>query len=118
MSSHVLAVVQHAADRVGIVRQGRLVAVERVESLAKRDQTARRTALRRCGTGHRLQRSVGVTELVVDGPVVRFTVEGKLDALIKAAARHTVVDLISTEPDLEGTFLSSYYAPDGEHHAA
>lgn len=36
MSSHVLAEVQRAADRVGIVRGGELVAVERVESLGKR----------------------------------------------------------------------------------
>jgi ABC-2 type transport system ATP-binding protein len=38
--------------------------------------------------------------------------------LIKAAARHTVADMISTEPDLEETFLSYYYAPEGEHSAA
>ena len=36
MSSHVLAEVQQAADRVAIVRDGRLAAVERVESLGKR----------------------------------------------------------------------------------
>jgi ABC-2 type transport system ATP-binding protein len=36
MSSHVLAEVQQAADLVGIVRNGHLVAVERVESLGKR----------------------------------------------------------------------------------
>ena len=36
MSSHVLAEVQQAADRVAIVRDGRLAAVERVESLGRR----------------------------------------------------------------------------------
>jgi ABC-2 type transport system ATP-binding protein len=36
MSSHVLGEVQQTAQRVGIVRQGRLVTVERVETLRER----------------------------------------------------------------------------------
>ena len=33
LSSHVLAEVQHVADRIGVVRAGRLIAVERLEDL-------------------------------------------------------------------------------------
>jgi ABC-2 type transport system ATP-binding protein len=36
MSSHVLSEVQQTADRVGIIRDGRLVTVERVEALRER----------------------------------------------------------------------------------
>jgi beta-exotoxin I transport system ATP-binding protein len=118
MSSHVLAEVQHAADRVGIVRDGRLVAVERVESLGKRAK--RHVEIHFDGpvppadfTG-----LPGITDLQVEGAILRCTVDGMLDPLIKAAARHTVADMISTEPDLEETFLSYYYAPEGEHSAA
>jgi ABC-2 type transport system ATP-binding protein len=118
MSSHVLAEVQHAADRVGIVRQGRLVAVERVESLGKRAKRHVELHFDGAVPAADFIGLSGVTELAVDGAVVRCTVDGKLDALIKAAARHTVVDLISTEPDLEETFLSYYYTQDGEQHAA
>ncbi|MEV4514201.1 ABC transporter ATP-binding protein [Dactylosporangium sp. NPDC049525] len=118
MSSHLLAEVQHAADRVGIVRQGRLVAVERVESLGKRAKRHVELHFDGAVPASDFAGLPGVTDLVVDGAVVRCTVDGKLDALIKAAARHTVVDLISTEPDLEETFLSYYYAQDGAHHAA
>jgi ABC-2 type transport system ATP-binding protein len=55
----------------------------------------------------------GVSEVSVSGPVLRCTVDGRLDPLIKAAARHEVIDLLSAEPDLEETFLSFYYQSEG-----
>jgi ABC-type multidrug transport system ATPase subunit len=49
MSSHVLSEVQQTAQRVGIVRQGRLVTVERVETLRERAvRESRSTSPRRC----------------------------------------------------------------------
>jgi ABC-2 type transport system ATP-binding protein len=44
---------------------------------------------------------------------------GRADALVKAAARHTVVDLLSEEPDLEELFFG-YYRDDRQEgsHAA
>jgi ABC-2 type transport system ATP-binding protein len=118
MSSHVLAEVQHAADRVGIVRDGRLVAVERVESLGKRAKRHVEIHFDGPVPPTDFDGLAGVSELVVDGAVLRCTVDGMLDPLIKAAARHTVADMISTEPDLEETFLSYYYAGESESGAA
>ncbi|MEU8007894.1 hypothetical protein AB0B66_42620 [Catellatospora sp. NPDC049111] len=45
--------------------------------------------------------------------MLRCTVDGRLDPLIKAAARHEVIDLLSTEPDLEDTFPSFYHQSEG-----
>lgn len=118
MSSHVLAEVQQTADRVAIVRDGRLAAVERVESLGRR---AVRTVEFHFGDPVDPAEFVdlpGVTDVVVRGPVLTCTVDGRLDPLIKAAARHEVIDLLSTEPDLEETFLSFYYHSEGATDAA
>ena len=117
LSSHVLAAVQQAADRVGIVREGRLVAVERVESLGKRAK--RHVEIHFDGPVSTVDFAGldGVADLQVSDTILRCTVDGKLDPLVKAAARHTVVDLISTEPDLEETFLSYYYAGEGSPDA-
>jgi ABC-2 type transport system ATP-binding protein len=51
--------------------------------------------------------------------VLRCRLAGRADALVKAAARHPVVDLLSEEPDLEELFLA-YYRTSGEErgHAA
>jgi ABC-2 type transport system ATP-binding protein len=120
MSSHLLAEVQHAADRVGIVRAGRLVTVERVESLGKRAKRHVEIHFNGSVPAADFAGLAGVGDLTVDGAILRCTVDGMLDPLIKAAARHTVADLISTEPDLEETFLSYYYQtePQEDHRVA
>lgn len=113
MSSHVLAEVQQTADRVAIVRDGRLAAVERVESLGRR--AVRTVEIHFEGTVDAAEFAAlpGVSEVSVSGPVLRCTVDGRLDPLVKAAARHEVIDLLSAEPDLEETFLSFYYQSEG-----
>ncbi len=113
MSSHVLAEVQQTADRVAIVREGRLAAVERVESLGRRAVRIVEIHFDGAVDAAEFAALPGVSDVSVSGRVLRCTVDGRLDPLIKAAARHEVVDLISTEPDLEETFLSFYYHSEG-----
>ncbi len=118
MSSHVLAEVQQSADRIAIVRDGRLAAVERVESLGRR--AVRTVEIHFADPVDAAEFDVlpGVSDVTISGPVLRCTVDGRLDPLVKAAARHEVVDLLSTEPDLEETFLSFYYHSEGAGDAA
>jgi len=109
MSSHVLAEVQQAADLVGIVLDGRLVAVERVESLGKRAVRRVEVHFESPVPAAEFAGLPGVRDVETVGPILRCTVDGRLDPLVKAIARFPVMDLISTEPDLEETFLSYYY---------
>ena len=55
----------------------------------------------------------GVRGLVRDGRRLRFRVEGDVDPVIKAAARHTVTELELSRPTLEEIFLT-YYGGDGD----
>jgi ABC-2 type transport system ATP-binding protein len=118
MSSHVLAEVQQTADRVAIIREGRLVTVEKVASLGRR--AVRRVKIHFDGAvpADVFDGLPGVRDLTVDGPVLACTVDGRLDPLVKAAAQYTVVDLLSEEPDLEQTFLSYYYDEPGDRDDA
>ena len=45
--------------------------------------------------------------------MVRCSVTGSLDAIIKAAARFEVLDVISHEPNLEDIFLEYYGEAEG-----
>jgi ABC-2 type transport system ATP-binding protein len=54
----------------------------------------------------------GVSELAVAGRGVSFKASGPLDRIVKAAARHTVIDMELTEPTLEEIFLT-FYGRDG-----
>ncbi|MGP4097311.1 ATP-binding cassette domain-containing protein [Nonomuraea sp. KM90] len=108
MSSHVLAEVEVVSDRVGIVRDGRLVAVEDVAAL--REKAVRRIELHFDAPVPRtaFEGLPGVRDLRVEGASVRCTIDGRPDALVKAAAKFTVVHLVSAEPDLEEIFLTYY----------
>jgi ABC-2 type transport system ATP-binding protein len=117
MSSHILSEVQHVADRVGVIRAGRLVAVEGVEAL--RERALRRVEIRFAApvAGEEFVRVPGVHDLTVEGTVLRCRLAGSPDGLLKAAARHTVVDLLSQEPDLEELFLAYYDTGEGSRAA-
>jgi ABC-2 type transport system ATP-binding protein len=108
LSSHILPEVEALCDRVGIIREGHLATVEHIAALKER--ALRRLEIRfaepvspaEFGT---LQ---GVQDLTLEDSVLRCTVAGSLDDVIKAAARHTVLNVISEEPGLEEIFLAFY----------
>jgi len=108
MSSHILAEVEDIADRVAILREGSLVAVEDIHSLKQR--AVRRMEILFDGPVPPEEFSIipGVRDVKVDGNTLSCTVEGPADALIKAAARFAVISVLSRAPDLEDAFLEYY----------
>jgi ABC-2 type transport system ATP-binding protein len=113
LSSHELDEVQRVCDRVGIVRAGRLIAVERMADLLGK---ARRRFTAELGDPagiERLRELPGVSGLEVAGSRVTFTAAGDLDAVVRELAPHHVVDLEATHPSLEEVFLG-YYEEEGE----
>jgi ABC-2 type transport system ATP-binding protein len=113
LSSHVLGEVEHVADRVAIIRGGRLVDVLGMADLrARASQRVEVTFTRPVPEGvHALD---GVHLLSADGPVGRYDVIGSMDAFIKALAEHEVVGLRGHDADLEQVFLR-YYADPADH---
>ncbi|SDZ40559.1 ABC-2 type transport system ATP-binding protein [Micromonospora pattaloongensis] len=118
MSSHVMSEVQQTADRVGIIRDGRLLTVERVEEL--RERAVRRVEIHFAEPVPLAEFSAlpGVSDATVDGSTLRCRLDGRADALVKAAARHTVVGLLSEEPDLEELFFSYYSTGEADRVSA
>ena len=110
MSSHVMGEVQRTSDRVGLIRDGTLVAEQTVESL--RATSVRTVEVEFAGpvTHEEFARLPGVSGVSVDGGLLRCRLDGPADALVKAAAGHTVVSITSEEPDLEDVFLERYSA--------
>ncbi|MCU7724391.1 ABC transporter ATP-binding protein [Actinoplanes sp. KI2] len=109
MSSHVLSEVQQTCDRVGIIRAGSLVAVEHIDDLRKR--ALHKIEVHFADDVPALD-VAGVSDVVIDGKVLRCKLSGDADALVKALARHHVVDLISEEPELEELFFTYYRGED------
>ena len=113
LSSHIIDEVDRTCDRVAIIREGRLVQVDRIE------------AIRRLAFHHveltfaapvdpSIFRDVdAVSDLEVEDRVVRMRVAGPIGAVLAAAAPHGIVDVVSREPNLEDVFLAQYGGHDG-----
>jgi ABC-2 type transport system ATP-binding protein len=112
MSSHVLSEVQRAADRAGIVRDGRLVTVDEVETLRERAVRRVELSFEEPVPAEAFAALEGVANVEIEDRILRCQLTGRADALVKTAARFTVVGLTSEEPDLEELFFA-YYAKDG-----
>ena len=108
LSSHVLSEVQHVADRVALIREGRLELVESVETLRGRAFTHMEVTFSEPPPQGAFGGLPGIRELERHGDVVRFALEGEIDPLMKALARFHVKALDVHEADLEDIFLALY----------
>lgn len=109
LSSHTLSEVQRIADRVGIIRHGRLVTVESVAAL--RSKAMRHVELEFTSP---VEASVfesvpGARDVTVQDHRVTLSFEGKMHTLLTTVAdRYEVVDILTEEADLEEIFLTYY----------
>jgi len=115
LSSHSLDEVQHTADRVGIIRDGKLMTVETVDDL--RSRGLRRVTLTvGPGTGDvaspQLHSLAGIDGVVRRGDVFEFGVIGEYAAVLAGLSKLPVVDLLSRAADLDEVFLALYRGSD------
>ena len=108
LSSHSLSEVERVADRVGILRHGQLVVVEPLDEL-------KRKAIRRIDLEFDapveaaiFEGIPGVRKAEARGNTVVVSFEGSVNALLRAALDHDLVNLNSREADLEQIFLAYY----------
>ena len=109
LSSHTLSEVQRVADRVGIIRHGRLIALESVSEL-------RRKAIRRVELDFASQPPVakisavpGVRNVDVEGHRVMLSFEGEMSELLAVTDGHELRDVSTQDADLEEIFLAYYH---------
>ena len=108
ISSHILPEVEKVCGRVGIIKEGRLAAIERVGELgSKRLKTLT----------VRFAKPVPSSEFDVDG-VIQVEEKGhqyvlslteNVNPILKVLSRHTVMDISLHDADLEDVFMQ-YYA--------
>lgn len=111
--SHILSEVQSVCDRVGIIREGRLIKVERVDALTA--QPFHRMRLRFDHLpGEDTFAIEGVKELSRDGNMITLEVWQNLPAVMRAAAENEIVDIETQPVTLEEVFLA-YYGRNNRH---
>ena len=112
VSSHVLSEVEVICDRVGIIREGSIVAVEEVSTLRKQTVTKIEIEFGQAISKAEFEGVDGVSEVTIKDHHLSCNVTGSVDSLIKLAARHTVVNIQSGHPALEEVFLTYYSQAD------
>ncbi len=110
LSSHTLSEVQRVADRVGIIRNGKLITVETVSSLRSKAMRKVEFEFGSDADSSVFEGVAGVSNVAIEGRRIVLSFDGTMDVLLKAAMDHhdTVVDITTHEADLEDIFLTYY----------
>ncbi len=106
LSSHLLIEVEESADRVGLLRRGRLVEVGTFAELRHLSAVAVDVTVE--GDPPDLAGIPGVEGVRVDGRRLTFQVHGSMAPVLDALAPARPVHLTSREPSLEDLFLARY----------
>lgn len=112
LSSHILSEVEAVCDRVGILRNGRLVEQGTLTEL--RHLSAQVVEVTFEGPAPKVPALPGVHVADVGPNAVRFEVFGPVGPLIAELGRFPLTTLTSREPSLEEIFLHQYDSSD--HH--
>jgi ABC-2 type transport system ATP-binding protein len=111
-SSHILGEVRRVCDRVGIIRDGRLVTVESVSDLLSRGGKRVRVHTEEPVSREELSPD-GVVDFESTGRVAQFTFTGDFNRLFEELAEHRIIDVEIDEPPIEEVFMHFYGEEDG-----
>ncbi|HEX8997506.1 MAG TPA: ABC transporter ATP-binding protein [Ktedonobacterales bacterium] len=114
LSSHILPEVEHTCDRVGIIREGRLVKVGGVSELKDLRQRVLEVQFSGAAQAEWFSGLPGVLSVTTDEPnTARITLTGDMAEALRVAVEHGALNVTTHEPSLEDIFLR-YYEPVAE----
>jgi ABC-2 type transport system ATP-binding protein len=105
-SSHILSVVQRICNRVAIIREGKIVEIQDIETLQKENYKKIRITAEDI---HESQFDIdGVTNLEKRNNTVSLFYKGDINVITKMISAQTVSDVSIEEPTLEEIFMHYY----------
>jgi ABC-2 type transport system ATP-binding protein len=106
-SSHILSEVQRLCDRVAIIKDGRIVTVEKISTL--KENTYKKFKIEsNAAINKELFNIEGVNQLQQDGHIISFLFRGNVNSIMKKIAEIEIANLWVEEPDLEEIFMHYY----------
>ncbi len=106
LSSHILSEVEVLCDRIGILRQGRLVEVGTLAQMRHLSSLTIEASFD--GPVPDVRGVEGVSLVVVQGSQLSCQVQGSVAPLLATLEKAPIVKLLSREPSLEELFLAHY----------
>jgi ABC-2 type transport system ATP-binding protein len=108
LSSHIIDEVDRTCDRVAIIREGRLVQVDRIEAVRELAFHHVELIFAAPVVAAEFGGLERVTDVRVDGARMTMRVSGPIGPVLRHAARFDLLDAVSREPNLEDVFLAQY----------
>ncbi|CAM4288230.1 ABC transporter ATP-binding protein [Paenibacillus tarimensis] len=107
MSSHLFEEIERTCDTVGIIKDGRLVAIENIHSLQSSRQKMFSVTVKSQDDVQQLQQS-GLHITAVQELTVTIEVQGDYEALVQALARCGIANISIRQQSLEEMFMDYY----------
>ncbi|PGV49556.1 ABC transporter ATP-binding protein [Bacillus sp. AFS037270] len=106
-SSHILSEVQRLCNRVAIIKEGKIVTVEKISTLQENNYKKFKVETK-MGLDPNYFIIDGVNNLEVKGNITSFLFKGNINTVLRKIAEIEVTNLWIEEPDLEEIFMHYY----------
>jgi len=118
LSSHVMSEVEEICDRVGIIREGELIAIEKIEDLKAKKLQSIEIHFASKVPDNIFENLPNVSHIEIKDNIAKVKVSGtnNIDSFIKTIANYEVTKIIAPEPNLEEIFLSYFKGDENEQY--
>lgn len=108
ISSHILTEVQRVCDRVGIIKAGKLISVDKVTELNIHNIHKVALTVKNQKLSKKMFSFEGVIDLEIDSSSTKFTYTGDLSILLEKLSNIKLSNVTISDPSLEDLFMHYY----------
>lgn len=108
MSSHSFEEIERTCDRVGIIRQGELVATENIHNLKEKRRKTYLITFDSPSTAAEFARKDGYDKIVINGSAAKVSILGNVSTFVHELSNYKVLDLDTERSNLEDVFMQYY----------
>ena len=110
-SSHILTEVQKMCNRVAIIKEGKIITVEKISTLEQNNYKKIRVEMKSTMDKDYFKMN-GVNNLEAKDNVISFLFKGNLNLIMKKISEKEILNVWIEEPDLEEIFIHYYVKED------
>ena len=111
LSSHILSEVQRLCNRVAIIKEGKIIKVEKISTLQENNHKKFKIEVKSKIDDNYFNIS-GVSALDIKGNIISFLFRGNINFIMKKISEIEITNLWIEEPDLEEIFMHYYEKED------
>ncbi len=115
MSSHSFEEIERTCDRVGIIRQGELVATEDIHALKEKRRKTYVLTFDSAASASAFKQKDGYDKIIVSKNIAKVSITGNVSHFVHELSNYNILDLDTESSSLEDIFMQ-YYGDSGKRH--